>query len=319
MALYQKLFGVLRSEFDDGSDLSGADRGDNLPDDEAPAPAAEAAEAAEEPAAEEPAAEAEEDEPARDDKGRFAKKDEPRIPKSRFDEAVAKERQAREAAEARLREIEAAQAQVRRTEDVEKIEAQVAELEKQHQRLLIDGEVEKAAEIASQIRRTERQIQIAEAQNMTAAAKEQAREEIRMELTIEKLESEYPVLSPENENYDPELVEFILAKQRGLMERERMSPSKALARATTEVMKRFGAPAPAAESKGLTQKVEDRKQAQVKKNLDAAARQPASTKEVGFDSDKAGEKALPDVSKMSYEEFDALPESTKAKLRGDYV
>jgi hypothetical protein len=38
-----------------------------------------------------------------------------------------------------------------------------------------------------------------------------------------------------------------------------------------------------------------------------------------MDSDKLGEKGLPDVTKLSVEEFDALPESTKARLMGNLV
>lgn len=61
------------------------------------------------------------EEPARDDKGRFAG-----IPKARFDEAVGKEREAREAAERRASELERqlaerAQAQVK-TEQTEELE-----------------------------------------------------------------------------------------------------------------------------------------------------------------------------------------------------
>lgn len=304
--------------FEDGEqeDLSKMDRGDSVvAEDIVEDPPEEKLEA-------EPEAEATsevEDEQPRDEQGRFAAKEERLVPKSRFDEAVLKERAGREAAEARLREIEAQQAQVRRTEDTTKLEEQINELEKQHSRLLIDGESDKASEVMSQIRRMERQINIAEAQNMSATAKEQAREEIRMELTVEKLETEYPELNPDAEQYDPSLVDYVLAMQRTLMERDRMSPSKAMAVAATDVMKRMGGKVATQAEKGLKQPVEDRKAQQVKKNLDAAKRQPPSMKDTGLDSDKFGEKALPDVSKMDYDEFEALPESMKAKLRGDFV
>ena len=64
----------------------------------------------------------------------------------------------------------------------------------------------------------------------------------------------------------------------------------------------------------------DRKEAAVAKNLDAANRQPASTKKAGADSDKHGQTApTPEADQMTYEEFSALPDSTKAKMRGDFV
>ena len=49
-------------------------------------------------------------------------------------------------------------------------------------------------------------------------------------------------------------------------------------------------------------------------------RQPASLKDAGIDSDKAGQdKADLDVNKLSEAEFNALPAAQLAKLRGDFV
>lgn len=101
-----------------------------------------------------------------------------------------------------------------------------------------------------------------------------------------------------------------------------MTPSKALIKAGSDIMKRFapqkqGEPEP--EKEGLKNE-SDRKQAQVSKNLDVTKRQPASMKDVGLDSDKLGATSTtPDVNQMTREEFDALPESTKARMRGDFV
>lgn len=328
MRLYEKLFGrVLRSEFEDGSDLGG-DRGDSFTptDDKAPEPEKVVEEEKVESAADEDAEDEDEgeEEPTRDDKGRFAKKDdntkkdEPRIPKARFDEAVNKERERVAALERQLAELQAAQAQVKKQEDTAKLDAEIDDLEKQRAKLLLDGEAEKAAEIASVIRAKERQLAIEESRSMSAQAKEQAREEIRMELTVEKIEAEYPALNPEADEFDEDLVELVLSKQRTLMQKENLSPSKALAKAATSVMGRFGAKAEEPEQKGLKKDVEDRKQAQVKKNIETAKKQPASMKESGLDSDKMGDKAI-DIANMSFEEFEALPEATRAKLRGDFA
>lgn len=323
MRLYEKLFGrVLRSEFEDGNDLGG-DRGDSFtPTDDKASVVDEVVE--EEKVDHSGAESADEDEgegeeePARDDKGRFAKKDEPRIPKARFDEAVNKERERVAALERQLAELQAAQAQVKKQEDTAKLDAEIDDLEKQRAKLLLDGEAEKAAEIASVIRAKERQLAIEESRSMSAQAKEQAREEIRMELTVEKIEAEYPALNPESDEFDEDLVELVLSKQRTLMQKEGLSPSKALAKASTSVMGRFGAKADEPEQKGLKKDVEDRKQAQVKKNIETSKKQPASMKESGLDSDKMGDKAI-DIANMSFEEFEALPEATRAKLRGDFA
>lgn len=347
MRLYEKLFGrILRApadeENDDGSG-QGEDRGDNFSPtgedagagaskdeveeggdgDEAGDEADEGGDGDEAGEADGDAGGEEEEDPPRDDKGRFAKREELSVPKARFDEALAKERERAAALERQLAELKAAQDQVKKQEDTEKLEAEIKGLEQQHAKLLLEGDAEKAAEISSMIRAKERQVAVEQSRSMSAQAKEQAREEIRMELTVERLEGEYPALNPDHESYDEDLVELVLARQQSLITREKLTPSKALAKAATTVMARFGAPKVAAEvedteKKSLKTPVEDRKQQQVKKNVETAKKQPASMKESGLDTDKMGDKAV-DIATMSYEEFEALPEATKAKLRGDFA
>lgn len=264
----------------------------------------------------------EEDQP-RNDKGQFDKK-EAKIPKSRFDEAVGKERDAREAAERRAaaleKQIAEQQAQQQRGTDVEAMEAKVSEMEKYYNQLLLDGEVDKATEIMSQIRRAERQLATAEVEARTTKHTAQVLESERMEAAIARLEADHAVLNPESELFDESLVNFVLSEQRRLIQSEGLSPSKAIALAATNVVAKYGPKAESApETKGLSKAAEERKSAAVKKNLDAQGRQPSNLKDSGMDSDKLGAAALPDVTRMSQDEFNALPESTKAKLRGDFL
>lgn len=310
----------------DNIDISTLDKGDTLealeealqdeptPEKEAPEP-----EAKEEPPEPE---EAEEDQP-RNDKGQFDKK-EPRIPKSRFDEQVGKEREAREAAERRAAELERQlverQQAERQSADIDAVEAKISEMEQEYSKLLLDGEAEQAAKIMSQIRKAERMIASAEAETRTAQRTTQILESERVELAIAHAESEYPQLNPESEQFDEQIVNFVLAEQQRLIKTQGVAPSKALEKAASSVMKRF-APQEAPEpQKGLGKAAaEDRKAEQVKKNLAVAKQQPASMKDSGMDSDKAGASGLPDPAKMSVEEWGALPEATKARLRGDVL
>lgn len=314
-------------------DASKMDKGDTLPEPEKAAePPVEDKEADElvedltkkeekvEEKAEEDDGKVEEDKPRGKD-GKF----EAKIPKSRFDEAVGKEREAREAAENRVRMLEQQlQENVRQVQQGTKIaemESKVEELEKQYTQLALDGEGDKAAAVMKDIRHLERQIvkaeTAAESQNVTA----QTLEGDRVELAIATLEAEYPVLNPESDEFDESLVNFVLSEQRRLMQNEGLAPSKALTKAAIKIVSRFAAPAKESEeSKGLKNVESDRKAAQVQKNLDAQKRQPASMKDVGLDSDKVGmTEKLPDASKLTQEEFNALPESTKAKMRGDFL
>lgn len=307
-------------------DQAAIDRGDFLPEEiealktEAPVEEPVVEEVTEEDVVEEAVETPEEDkaeEPARDEKGRFAG-----IPKARFDEAVGKEREAREAAERRAAELERqlaerAQAQVK-TEQTEELETRIAEMEKQHAQFLLDGEAEKAAELMRSIRHTERQIARAEAQADARTATSQILEAERFELAVAKLEADYSTLNPKSETYDPELVEMILDRQARLVQGG-MPPSQAITNATDFVMKRVARDEAPAQQGLAAAKVSDRKAEQVKKNLEVQAKQPPSMKDVGLDSDKLGEKAMPNVAQMTLEEFNALPATTKARLRGDML
>jgi len=332
MNLYRKLFGLnLMKPLDDGDTGGGGavDRGDNFDaggqaaDDQSAANAGASEDDLKVATGEENKDGAEGDQP-RDATGKFAKKDrETTIPKSRSDEQVRKERERADAAERRLAEIEQQRQQVARGADIGKLEDEVKELRAKERKALIAGDDKTATEMSEQADRLNRQIAIEQARDMTAAAKESAREEIRWDMTLESIEKQYPALDETSEHFDQDLSDDVLDAMSGIMRRERLPRSQAMVKAVQKVMDRQkGAEAAETEGKGLRSaaKEEDRKEAAVKKNVDAANRQPASTKKVGADSDKHGQnKEVPDANDMTFEEFSALPDTTKAKMRGDYV
>lgn len=282
--------------------------------------AAEAAEkeAAEKEAAEKEAAEkAAAEDKARDEKGRF-------IPVSRHKDVLEKERERADTAERKLAELSAQLKQVDRSADVEKLDAEIVELEKEHAKALIDGDAGKAAEHMRAIRLKERTIAINESEHLSARAKDQAREEVRVDMAIERIESAYPQLNDKHEEFDETLTDMVLAAQRTYIERDRMLPAEALVKAAATVMEKFKSamPAAAADEKGLQaarDAAKERAEAQVKKNLEAAEKTPAALKDAGKDADKSGMTEKIDVSKLTDEEFRALPEATKARLRGDML
>lgn len=264
----------------------------------------------------------EEEETPRNEKGQF----EPRIPKARFDEAVGKEREAREAAEARAADLERQLAEKAKVETntakVTELETKVTELETQYTQLVLDGEPEKAAAVMREIRMAERQIVRMEQADEAKSTTTQILEAERFELTVARLEAEHSELNPKSETYDADLVQMIVDRQRSLVAGG-MAPSAAMTQAAEKILEReakLRAPATEkVEEKGLSTAATDRKAAQVAKNVEAAKAQAPSTKETGLDSDKVGEKALPNVAQMTPEEYQALPESTRARLRGDLL
>ena len=251
----------------------------------------------------------------RDDKGRF-------IPAYRAKEMVERERLAREAAELRLAEAEkrlqAGSVENEEAKRVAALTAKADELSASHAEALVDGDAKRAAEAMKQLRAVDRELARIELLTESTRQTQAALESDHVDLAIAHLEAEHPVLNPDSTEFDPSIANFVLAEQRRLVG-EGLTPSKALLKAGAEIVARFVAPKPEAggEKKGLTNMAGDRKTEQVKKNLETAVQQPASLRGVGADSDKLGSKAGGDVSKMSEEEFDALPEATRARMRGD--
>jgi hypothetical protein len=239
---------------------------------------------------------------------------EPRIPKSRMDQAVAKERARVAALEQELNQL---RGEIKKQGDAEALEAEIRELEKKHAEMMLDGKADEAIQVMSLIRAKERQIVIEESRNLSGQAKAQAREEVRLELTIERIEGDYPQLNPEHADFDEDLVDLIQSHANSLIAKGQ-TPSSALTKATTLIMGRLaGAPA---QDDGLKRKVADRKSEQVKRNVDAMRKQPPSTNATGKDTDQHGEAALAgNIATMSEEDFDKLPEATKRRLRGDFA
>ena len=298
-------------------------RGDFLKED-APTPEVEAEVVLDDPIEEEEPEVAEEPEvQPRDEKGKFAGKG---IPKERFDQAVNKERAAREAAEARAATLEAQLAErvaTQQTQEIEQIEARVVDLEAQYGAALLDGNSEKAAELFRQIRHAERAIVRIEARDESRSAAAQTLENDRVELTIAKLEADHSMLNPNSEDFNAGLVDLVLAEQSRLMKTEQLSPSRALQRSAKKILDlldSFGSKTAVQvdEPQGLAKLQVERKAAAVKKNLAAQAAQPGSMRDVGLDSDKAGlVSKIPDINKLSREEYAALPAATRARMRGD--
>jgi len=313
--LYMKLFGRVMAPADDaGADLGGTeviDRGDSIVSESEAV--VEKAEETVEDAAPAPAAKAEEA-PRDPDTGKF-------IPKGVFDSRMGKEREAREAAERRAAELEAQLGKVSRSEDVAKLEESIEALEKQHAKLILDGDHERASQVMRDIRMTERRISNQmNAENM-AQYVSQTREEMKLDDAISRLESTYAPLNPNDGSFNQELVDDVLGWQQVYITRDRLSPSAALTKAADKVMASVKTDAPtAAPAAGLSagQTPESsRKAEQVAKNIAAAAAQPASLKLAGKDGDKAGITGSIDMNTISDEDYLALPESMKAQLRGD--
>lgn len=244
------------------------------------------------------------------------KADDQRVPRQRLNEVIKKNKDLIAERDERIKSLEEQLKSVATQKDSGKLDEEIEALESQLEDARADGNKDKVRQLAKEIRVKERQIAILESTKMTETAKTEAREDIKVELLIEQMEEKYPQLNPDSDEYDEDLVRMILDLRDGKQARN-MPPSQALRRAVTEVMERVK---PAAPEKGESKKPDvaaERKKEAVKKSAEAASKQPASLTAVGDDSDKTGEKALPNIMDMNADEYEALPEATKRRLRGD--
>ncbi|MDR3159763.1 MAG: hypothetical protein LBU11_12350 [Zoogloeaceae bacterium] len=269
------------------------------------------------------AAKADEDEDdgedARDEEGEDAR-DETRIPKSRFDEAVAKEREARQAAEERLRQLEdaAAAGKIPQGDPVRQLEERIDQLEDARAQAEVDGDFEKVKALGKELRGVERALSRVEAERAALAISAQTLEQRELQLAVAQFEASVPQFNPDSKEYDADLVELVLAKQQAHI-RQGKNPARALNLAAGEVVARFidSGEEGAVKAKGLGAAVgATRKAAQVARNVDTSRRQPAAMGEAGANSDAAGANKRK-IAEMSDEEFEKLSERELATMRGD--
>lgn len=328
-ALLKKLLGgVYMAPADDGAATGGAvDRGDELP----------AAKADEEPEVEPAKADEEPEEPAKADEepeiepakpAVKSAKEAKMIPKERFDEQRMKAKEREAALVDRIKALEAGVTRDVQAQDVTKLDGEIKELETKYQQALDDGDKTLAIETMRSIRLKERQISEASVEHKTDRARALAVEELKVDMLIERMEQDFPVLNPSDEAYDQELVDEVVLLRSGF-EKSGMSSSAAITKAIKYVMATVVKAEPGAEdeapedekAKGLGgAKAAERRAEQLKKNLEASDKQPAKLTDVGLDSHKkGGGESTAKPSEMTPEEYSALPESTRAKLRGDFA
>lgn len=318
----------------DESGGTAIDRGDELltptPAEDKPDPAAaEAALAAETAAAEAAAAAAKKDEKGEkgveenDDEDEKPKKKDTRIPVARHEALLNKEREARADLERRLAQYEKGAKVADLNADITAAEAKAAELEKNYAKLVADGEVEKAAGVMNQIRQLDRQMAESKNDMKIAAAVAQATESARYNIALERVEEAYPVLNPDHDDFDEDLMTDV-ADLKVTYERRGLTPTAALQKAVAKLVKPVTVKQEAAtEVKPRVDEKDiaaERKKAAVAKAVDTAKKTPPSTAKVGMDSDAdGGQITAKDVLKMSFKDFSALNEEQLAKMRGDVI
>ena len=211
------------------------------------------------------------------------------------------------------------------------VEEQLTEIQKDIAKAVNEGQGDKVAELMG--KQTELQDQKYQQwlQQQTQQATSQTQEEIKYDRAIEKVETDHPYLNPDNEDAYDENLAGTLAQMRDAYVQQGYSLDQALNEAMTRLdpmiqmtKQQYDQARQAAQKEPEKEPEKDageqRTREARKTAADAAAKTPPDTSEVGRDSTKAGSGGEKyDPMKMDEEEFDALPDSTLSRLRGDVV
>ncbi len=264
----------------------------------------------------------EEGEPKTEAKAKDGKKD-TRIPLARHKEMLDKGRAdiaALQAENARLKQG----TQVAQTnEAIEATEVKLVAMEGEYNKLLADGEIEKATAKMSEIRRLERSVGDQKSDMKAEQAETRAVERVRYDTVVDRIEAAFPVMNPDNEAFDTEVVGEVLGLKNAF-EGQGLTPSAALQKAVKYVLgAETGKEKTAVEVKPNATPAEVallRKQEALKRNIDAAKKTPASTTKVGQNSDELGGVLSAETAmKLSQDAFAKISEEDLARMRGDVL
>jgi hypothetical protein len=242
-----------------------------------------------------------------------AKKKQPMIPKSRFDEVLRKSKEL----EARLKAAESKGEE--KDDDTDKSEAYDFDAkEREYQDLVLDGEADKAAQLRSEIRSEERKQFLAEAQEFATKTSSRSREQDALLDAARMFEEAVPQLKQGSDVYDEKLTAAVVQLRDDFIASGRYSAVEALNKAVPLALYEAGiqleVEAPA--NKPAAKKVSIRKKKAVADKVKAAKAQPADLEGEG---EATRDKKDINLDELTDEEFDALPARTLARLRGDIV
>jgi hypothetical protein len=242
-----------------------------------------------------------------------AKKKGQMVPKSRLDEVLAKQK----ALQKQLDELK----QSNQPPEPELPSYDFEAKEREYQELILDGEPEKAAKVRSDIRAAEREAMSHELRREVEHTVSRNNEETALQQAAALLETEYPVFDLNSADYNEDFTQEVIELRDAFIV-QGLRAVDALSKASNFVIKAHDIGAEIDDSSALAAKQAPKKaldevakkRAEVAKKLDAAKKQPPELP--GESSSSHGEKAL-DISTLSEEEFNALPEATLRRLRGD--
>lgn len=237
------------------------------------------------------------------------------VPKSRLDEVLAKQK----ALEKQLDDLRA-----QKQEPGEAPEAyNFDEKEVEYQNLVLDGESQKAAALRKEIRAAEKAQIEYEISSKIGESVSQSQQATALQQAASELENNFPVFDRNSDQYNEDYTQEVIDLRDAFIVKGE-NPVAALTKAAKFVLREYdlvdmGESAPAPSLSGETAPRVDevaKKRAEVSRKLKAAEAQPPEMP--GESSSARGEKPL-DIASMTEDEFNALPEATLRRLRGDLL
>lgn len=236
-------------------------------------------------------------------------KKQPMVPKSRLDEVLAKNRELDAKLKAEQAAREAATPKPKENETAFDFDAKEAE----YMQLVLDGEKEKALAIRREIRAAEKAEHEASARTVNG----QDSEAVALAKAAEAILETFPQFAEGHEKYDAEATKTVI-KMRDALIRGGSNAVEALNEAVEFTVKKYGFDeelAPAKDDKVVD--LEERRKKDVKNKIDTQKKQPP---EVPGEGERSRvKKEINKVEELTDEEFDALPEATRRRLRGDII
>lgn len=240
----------------------------------------------------------------------------PMVPKSRLDEVLAKQK----ALQKQLDDMKAAQEVAENAPEEYDFESKEVE----YQQLLLDGEAEKAAALRQAMRKAEREQIAYEMRQEMSQTVAQSQQATALQTAANELEANFPVFDQNSDSYNAEYTQEVIDLRDAFIT-QGFGAVEALGKAANFVVKNYdlvdASPATStlgADTAPAARQADEvaKKRAQVSRKLKAAEAQPPELP--GESSANRGEKPL-DISSMTEEEFNSLPEATLKRLRGDIL
>jgi len=272
----------------------------------------------------EPAAEEEDDvagdseEESEDEPGDTVEDEKPliTIPKARFDEANKKARDREAELQRRIGEMEKVQHKEVVSADVKKLNDELDDLNTKFEDLLMEGEVEKARTMRRLRDQKQNDLFDMRMQQQGQRASAVAVDQMRFDAQLAQFEAKHPAINPDSVDYNEGLAQEV-ADMMNVYKDAGWNMAAALNKAVHYVVSDS---TDAVATKDPTIVKSARAQQGRKRVADAVKRMPPSLKDKGRDSDKAGARdGLPDVTRMSQEQFDKLTDDQLDALKNNQL